>query len=93
MIEAQREHQCAEPQRLRALGRGREKHARRWRKAERRAVMLGEVIAVEAGAIAGFQDLQAGFVLGRRVFAGPVHVIEQAKPHAPSLFSSFRYPD
>ncbi len=51
-------HQRAEPHSRRALERGREEKPGRGREAERRAVMLGDVIGVEAGVLAMLDDAQ-----------------------------------
>ena len=56
MVERQQIDQRAEAQGLRALRHRGEKQAGRGGAAERRRVVLGEVIAVDAGAIVGFDS-------------------------------------
>src|SRR5579864_963981 len=90
MVQAEREHQCAEPQSLGPLGSRGEEHARRRREAERGLMVLGEMIAVEAGPVAGVQKRQAIFVLHRQLLAGPVHVVEDSKAHVPPCPSLFQ---
>ena len=67
MIERERIDQRPEIEPLGALGDGREIDAGRGRHAERRRVMLGAVIAVDAGAVVGLDQLQPVFVeIGER---------------------------
>ena len=81
MIERHREHHRAEAQPPGALRQRGKKHVRRWRHAERRRMVLGEVIGVEAGSIVGLGDLQAVFIKIRQRWAGAVEVIENSKFH------------
>ena len=60
MIERQQIDQRAEAQRLGALRHRREEQPGRGGAAERRRMVLGEMIAVEAGAVIGFDQLRAG---------------------------------
>ena len=76
MMERQRIDQRAEAKALRALGDGGEVNAGRGGQPERRRVMLGGMIGVEAAAIVGLDDLQPFLV--ERV-QGEVIAIEVAK--------------
>ena len=65
-----------------ALGHGGEEHAGRGRHAERRRVMLGHVIAVNAGRLVSFDHLQAIFVdVGQRRVAAAVQMVEDPEFH------------
>ena len=81
MIERQQIHQRAEAQLLGALRQRGKENSRRSRAADRRAVMLGEVIAVKARAVISLGKPQpAGKQLGMRD-AGIVHVVENTEFH------------
>ena len=60
---------------------GGEEHGRRRREAEGGLVMFGEMIAVEAGAVAGLQHGEAIFILHGDRLAGAIHVIEDSEFH------------
>jgi len=81
----QREDQRTEAQSPRALRHRGVEHARRGREPERRRVVLGRVIGVEAAAIVGFDDLEPLLVeiVQREIIA--VEVIENAEFHSSSL--------
>ena len=67
IIGGQNVNQGAETDARRALGRGRQKKARRRRHVQRRAVMLGDVVAIKALLFGAFDQLQALLVkLGQR---------------------------
>jgi hypothetical protein len=73
--------QRPEPQTLRALSDRGEENAGRGGKAERRRVVLGGMIRIEAATIVGFDDLQPLLV---KLVQGPiiaVQVIENADFH------------
>src|SRR5437764_6847259 len=57
------------------------KNARRWRHAERRRVMLGDVIGVETGAIVGLGDLEAILVIVRERTAVAIEMIKDTELH------------
>ena len=63
MIERERVDERPEAEPLRPLRDGGEEDARRGRHAERRRVMLGEVIGVEAARVIGLDQLQPLLVL------------------------------
>src|SRR5262249_32673858 len=84
MVERHRPHQRPEPQALRALSDGGKKNARRRRHAERRRMMLGEVIGIEGGAIIGLCDFEAVLVIVCERPRITVEVIEDAEFHLPS---------
>src|SRR4029077_4603780 len=85
MIERQQINQRAEAQLLGALRQRGEENPGRSRAADRRAVMLGKVIAMEARAVVGLGEPQpAGKQLGMR-HARIVHVIEYAEFHGGGL--------
>src|SRR5260221_12958292 len=86
MVERHRPHQRPEPQAPRALGKRRKEHARGGRHAERRPVVLGEVISVEAGAIVGLCDLEAILIIVRERAGISVEVVEYAEFHCLSAF-------
>ena len=82
MVERHRPHQRTEAKPLRALRDGGQEHARRGRHAERRRMVLGEVISVETRAVIGLGNLQAILVeVGERA-ARPVEMIEDAEFHS-----------
>src|SRR4029077_12694751 len=79
MIKRERVHERAEAQALRPLRDGGEKDARRRRHAERRRVVLSEMIGMEARAIISLDELQPLLILlvqGKRAL---IHVIEDAE--------------
>ena len=78
MIERQQINQRPDPQVLRALRQRGEDQGRRGGGAERRRVMLGDVIAVEAGAIVRFGECQPVGVELTEWGARVVYVVEVA---------------
>src|SRR5262245_6062119 len=90
VVERHRPDQRTEPKSCRALRHGGKEHARRGRHAERRRVVLGEMISVEPRAIVGLCDFQAILVIVRERAAMTIEVIEDTEFHflsAPSLAS------
>ena len=85
MIEAERIDQRTEAERGGALGDGGEEEAGRGRDAERRAVMFGHVIGVEARPFVELDQAQALFVLALGVRPRAIEVVEDAEFHC-SLF-------
>src|SRR5258706_4756 len=85
-VERHRPCQRPEPQAARALGKRRKEHARGGRHAERRPVVLGEVISVEAGAIVGLCDFEAVLVIVRERAGISVEMVEYAEFHCLSAF-------
>ena len=81
MIEVEGVDQRAEPQRLRPLRHRRQEDTGRGRHAERRRMMLGQVIGVEARALVEFDEFQAILELQAEIGAGAVHVVEDAELH------------
>jgi hypothetical protein len=81
MVEVDGVDQRPEAQRPGALGDGGQEHAGRGRHAERRRVMLGQVIGVEAGALVELDQAQPFVELPAEIGAGAVHVVEDAKLH------------
>ena len=81
MIEAERIGERPEAKGGRALRDGGEKQARRGRGAQRRAVMLGHVIGVEAGPFVELDQSQAVFILAPQIGARSVEVIEDGELH------------
>src|SRR3984893_11484253 len=84
MIERQEIDEGAEAQRLGALRHGREKEPGRGGAAERRRVVLGDVVAIDAAAVIGFDQLEPIGVERAKRPAPIVHVIEHAEFHAAS---------
>src|SRR5882672_1750875 len=82
MIERQRVDQRPETQPARALRDRGEKDARRRGEAERRRMMLGDVIGVEAEPVVGFDDLQPGLVVVTKREIVAVEMIEDAELHS-----------
>src|SRR5215470_14024078 len=82
MIERQEIDEGAEAQRLGALRYGREKQPGRGGAAERRRVVLGDVVAIDAAAVIGFDQLEPIGVERAKRRARVVHVIEHAEFHA-----------
>src|SRR6516225_2099582 len=82
MIERQEVDEGAEAQRLGALRHGREEQPGRGGAAERRRMMLGEVIAVDAAAVIGFDQLEPIGVELPKWPARIVHVVEYTEFHA-----------
>ena len=82
MMQRHRPHQRAEAQSARTLRYGRQENARRRRHAERRRVMLGEMIGVEAGAVVSLGDAQAILVEVGERSAVAVEMIKNAEFHA-----------
>ena len=88
VMKRHRPDQRTEAKPRRALRHGGEEHARRGRHAERRRVMLGEMISVEPGAIVGLRNFETILVIVRKRAAMTVEVIEDTEFHflsAPSL--------
>jgi hypothetical protein len=85
MVERKGIDQRTEAQAPRALSDRGEENAGRGGKAERRRVMLGGMIGVEAAAIVGFDDLQPFLIecVQRTIVA--IEVVENAEFHSPSL--------
>ena len=71
--------QRAEAQSLGALRHRREEYARRRRHAERRRVVLRQVIGVEAGAVIRLDQLQAALIERAERLVAPVEMIENAE--------------
>jgi hypothetical protein len=81
MVQRQRVDQRPEAKVSRALRHRGEEHARRRRHAERRGVMLGQVIGMEAGPVIGLDDLQPLLVVLCQRHVVAVEVIENAEFH------------
>src|SRR5262249_24490139 len=81
MIERQEVDEGAEAQRLGALRHGREEQPGRGGEAERRRMMLGEVIAVDAAAVIGFDQLEPIGIELPEWPARIVHVVEHTEFH------------
>ena len=77
IVEGQQEHQRPQPQPGGALRRRSQEHRRRRRYAERRYVVLRQVVAVKPGAVGVFQHLQPVLedVMGRRLV--PLNPVEK----------------
>jgi hypothetical protein len=82
IVERQAIHHRTEAQPLRALADARQEHAGRRRHAERREVMLGDMIAVESQSVVSFDGGEAVLVELAQRRAAAVHVIEDADVHA-----------
>ena len=82
MIERQEVDEGAEAQCLGGLRHGREEQSGRSGAAERRRMMFGEVIAVDAAAVIGFDQLEPIGVELPKWPARIVHVVEHAEFHA-----------
>ena len=87
MIEVHGVDQRPEAQRLGALRHGGQEDAGRGRHAERRRVMLGQVIGVEARALVELDQAQPLVELPAEIGAGAVHVVEDAELHPFPPFS------
>jgi hypothetical protein len=85
MVKRKRIDQWTEAQALRALSDRCEENAGRGGEAQRRRVMLGGMIRIEAAAIVGFDDLQPFLIecVQRTIVA--IEVVENAEFHSPSL--------
>ena len=81
MMERQRVDQRSEAELFGALRDAGEVDGRRGGKAERRLVMLGDVVAVEATAIVGFDDLETVVVEFLQRHAARVDVVENSEFH------------
>jgi hypothetical protein len=81
MIQRQRVDQRAEAQALRALRDGGQIHAGRGCQAQRRRVMLGHVIAVEAGLVVGLDQRQAIGIETIERAGAAIHVVKHAELH------------
>src|SRR5262249_41389903 len=84
MIERKEMEGGAEAQGLGARRYGREKQPGRGGAAERRRVVLGDVVAIDAAAVIGFDQLEPIGVERAKRRASIVHVIEHAEFHAAS---------
>ena len=90
MIERQQIDHRPEPQLPGPLGHGGEKHARRRRVAERRVVVLGQMVAIEPGAIIGLDQLQPVLEMPGQRLPAVVQMVENPKTHvaaSPCLLS------
>ena len=85
MMERKRVDQRAEAQRLRALGDRGQEYAGRGGEPERRRVVLGGVIRVEAAAIVGLDQLQALLIEIRQWNLAAIQVVENTEFHSSSL--------
>src|SRR5450631_2709189 len=81
MAESQDVHQRPEAQPLGALGDGRQEHAGHAGHAERRRVMLGDMISVEAAAVVDLRKLEPAFIELGEAGAATVDVIEYSEFH------------
>ena len=81
MIERQQVHHRPELQVLGALRDGGQKHARRRRVAERRVVVLGEMIAVEPGAVIGLDQPEPVLEMPRQRQPAVVEMVEDPELH------------
>src|SRR5262249_15085631 len=79
MIQGQKVDEWTKAQRLRVLRHSREKDARRWRHAERRRVMLRQMIRVETRSVVLFDDLQALFVQIGHGTSAAIEMIEDSE--------------
>ena len=82
MIERQRVDQRSEAELFGALRDAGEIDRRRGGEAERRLVVLGDVVAIEAAAIVGFDDLETVVVEFLQRHAARVDVVENSEFHA-----------
>ena len=81
VVQRERVDERAEAQPRRALRDGRQEHARRRRQAERRPVVLGEVVRMEARPVVGLGQHETVLVLAPEVGDRAVHVVEDAEAH------------
>ena len=81
MVERQGIDHRPEAQPLRALRHGSEKDARARRHAERRRMMLGQVVAVEARAIEQLDDREPLLVIVRKRCRAAIEVVEDSEFH------------
>ncbi len=81
MMQRHRPYQRTETQPLGALRDRRQEDARRGREAQRRRMMLGEMIGVESGAVVSLHHLEAVFVIIREGAAVAVEMVEDAEFH------------
>src|SRR5262245_36586990 len=84
MIERQKVDEWAEAQCLGALRQRRKDQPRRSGAAERRRMVLGKMIAGDAAAIGGFDQVEAGGIKLAERAARIVHVVEHAEFHEES---------
>src|SRR6195256_810555 len=89
-MQRHRPDQRPEPKVPGALCNGAQEYARRRRHAERRRVMLGEMVGVESRAIVGFRNLEAILVIIRERAAVTVEMIENPEFHFLSALRSLR---
>src|SRR5262245_40638350 len=81
MVQRHRPYQWAESQPARALRDGGQEHAGRGRHAERRRMVLSEMIGVESRAIVGLCNLEAVLVIVRKRAAVAIEMIEDPEFH------------
>ena len=81
-IEGQGEDQRPETQVLRALRDGRHVHRRRGRHAQRRRMVLRDVVAVKAISVVGLDELHSRLEIIAQREVVPVEVIENAEIHS-----------
>jgi hypothetical protein len=84
VVERQEIDQRPEPEPLRALRHGSHEQAGRGGEAQRRAVVLGQMIGVEAVPVVGLGQPHAVLDLLAERHAAVVHVLEDAELHVPS---------
>src|SRR5262249_3081400 len=90
MVERHRPYQRPEPKTRGPFRHGGKKYARRRRHAQRRRVMLGEMVGVEPRAIVGLGDLESILIVVREPVAVAVEVIEDTEFHLLSAFRCWR---
>src|SRR5262249_20966392 len=88
----QRVDQGTKAQPTRALRHRRKKHARGGSHAERRGMMLGEVVAADAEPIVGPNELQPLPLVGAEGRRAEVKWVEDASLHGPCSVSDARLP-
>ena len=90
MVRGQRINEGTEAQPPGALPDCRQEHAGRWRHAERREVMLGDMVGVEAEAVESFDHLQPLLVIIAQRQVVAVEVIENAEfqAHYGTIYST-----
>ena len=81
MAQGQDVDQRAQAQTLGALGDGRQQDTRRRRHAERRRVMFGDMIGVEAAAVVDLGQFEPAFVELRKARIATVDVVEDSEFH------------
>jgi hypothetical protein len=93
MVQRHRPDEWAEAQPAGALGDGGQEHAGRGRHAERRRMVLGEVVGVEPRALVGLRNLEAILVKVRQRTAIAVEMVEDAEFHCLSACRAPRLAD